>query len=1097
MTEGGGALAAEMAAHVAGCDGCRELERQVRENLTFMRGVLEELGDRAKPGVTDLGAAPDPDALPGYSLTREIARGGQGTVYEGLQLATRRRVAVKIIDAGMRGARGRRRIEREVEIAAGLRHPNIVTVYHSAVLPDGRYALAMEFVDGLTLDLWARSVDEAAEPTREGYREAVRAKLRAMSAVCEAVQYAHHNGVIHRDLKPANVIVGGDGTPRVVDFGIARRTTHAHTITRTGAFAGTLAYASPEQVSGTADAVDTRSDVYSLGLILYELLAMRRPYDTEGSLTGAIANITSTEPAPLRVVEPGAQVAGAELEAIVRTALAKDRAMRYQTAAALRTDIQNWLEGRAVEARRESSVYMLRKAAAKHRVPVAIVSGFVLLLAAFAISTAMSSRKLARQGQALSDNLFSSTIERGRLVGRNEDLSRAEQLIWPELLRAGGDVGDPELGFGSSVQATQATWALRELYGRQASALNVPVSRGALGSTFDADGTSLRVVYADGRHEVRDGAEGRLVRTIPAPGVFAAKAMSFSAGRRRATLFGGDEVLTLDLVKETGEVFRDPELREVTYIDTSVDGERMITVDGPQRLLLWSTHPPKLLKTLAQQMLAFGRAQFTDDGTMVVAGVVGGGGASVRAWRASDGETVREWPIPQEILAESVRPGIVSARLSPDGSQMVAAFTTSVLIFDARDTSKPPVRMEAHRGYLNNLRYSSDGRVLMTSGQEESFKFWDPLTMELKGVIEPGVRPMGPVELSGDGAALTFCDTRATLRLLEATPRSWVTFLEGPENTVNRVVFGPGSTFLAAASGDGRVWVWNAVDKSLRWKSGVIGAPMNALSVSPDGATVAAIGEDGTITRLDAATGEVRGATIRAVVRPTWIGYSADGKLIGVAGGEPHLQLFDATTGELRGTLAGAHTRRIAEAAFSADGKSVVTVAVDGLCVMWDLASGKERYRISQGDTPVRSVSLSADGKLIATGNDARRICLWDASSGEHVRTFSDAKQHVFGLAFHPGGNLLFSCCRDVMVQVWDVRTGQEIAELVGHTQVVPSLSLSPDGRYLAAGSSDRTVGVWDLKHYDAHLRGNAPAWMEWMRTGVTPGARAAASGGE
>ena len=253
-----GELPGEVKRHIAGCAACAEQERLIRENMEFMRGFAGEIGEAA------LGAArsaPAADVMPGYRLVREIARGGQGIVYEATQTETKRRVAVKMIEPGDKTGRGRKRIEREAEIAAGLRHPNIVTVYDSAALPDGRYALAMEYIEGVRIDEWAKRVDERAGEDRDARREAVRKKLRAVVAVCDAVQYAHQNGVIHRDLKPANVLVGEEGVPRVVDFGIARRMAPDETLTRAGAFAGTLAYASPEQVSGTSESVDTRTDI--------------------------------------------------------------------------------------------------------------------------------------------------------------------------------------------------------------------------------------------------------------------------------------------------------------------------------------------------------------------------------------------------------------------------------------------------------------------------------------------------------------------------------------------------------------------------------------------------------------------------------------------------------------------------------------------------------------------------------------------------------------------------------------------------------------------------------------------------------------------
>lgn len=1063
----------EMADHLQRCAACRAAEQQIRDNLSFMKGMLAELSDGGSSGVLSRSITPpDPDLLPGYSLTREIARGGQGTVFEGIQTATRRRVAVKVIDATKRGLRGRRRIEREAEIVAGLRHPNIVTVYHSTPMDDGRYALAMEYIDGTTLDAWAKRTDAKADSSRESCRDAVRTKLRAMIAICDAVQYAHQNGVIHRDLKPANVLVEADGTPRVVDFGIARRIAGAQAITRTGAFAGTLAYASPEQVSGSADAVDTRSDVYSLGLILYEILTTRRPYETEGSLTGAIASITSVEPAPLGAIQPGGQPAGAELEAIVRRALAKDRDRRYQTAGALKADLENFLEGKVVEARRESNIYMLRKAAVKYRVPVAIGAAFAILLTTLTVSTLLSSRTLARQGRLLSENLATSNIERGRLLSLTGQHAPAEALIWPELIHAGGFGDDSGLGYTSNPRVTQAAWALREVYSRQPIDLHFKVDSAPGVVGFSPDGRLIRVLFRDGHYELHDRASGRLVKSSPGAAIGGYNRVDLSTDQRRAAMLASDAMISMDLDTLEQVRFEDPELRRVFRADISSDGERLLVLEDGGSLSLWSTHPIRRIKTLARNLNAFSQAKFSYDGTLAVSCVED----IVQSWRSNDGELVGQWRIPPSVWAGLMRPGVSCVRISPDNREIALAIINNVLFFDAKDPSKPPIQIAAQRGFVNSLRYSDDGAIVVTTGQEESIRVWDAATKTLRTTIETGARMVEAPALTPDGSAVAMCDFAGGVRVYDLNPTSWHHTLTGFGATVNRVAFTPDTSLLAAAAGDGEIKVWRTAERKLLWHTPTSSVSRNALAFSPDGKTLAVASEDGAIEFRDPADGSLVGPSFVAPQRPTWIGFTPDGKALAVACTERALRFYDPTTGTSLFELSG-HERRIAEAAFSADGAICTTVSIDGVCIVWDVATRSERFRLKH-PAAARAVAISADRSLIATGADDRCIRLWDARTGALVREFNEAKHHVFGLAFHPAGNVIFSCCRDPVIQVWDVRTGREIAALTGHEDVIPALALSADGGTLAAASGDRTVGLWDLRHYDDRIRANGPAWL-------------------
>jgi tetratricopeptide (TPR) repeat protein len=274
-------------------------------------------------------------------------------------------------------------------VAASLRHPNIVRVFDSGVTQTGFAYLVMEFVEGSSLGE-QRSLDGTISSV--GLRE----KAALFAKVCEAVSYAHQRGVIHRDLKPGNIRVDAAGEPRVLDFGLAKVTSAEAVslgVSSTGQFLGSLPWASPEQVDGNSQAVDVRSDVYSLGVMFYQLLSGRLPYKTDGGLSGAITAIRATPPAPLSDV-PEVDL---DLSTIVFKCLSKEPERRYQSAGELAADIRSWLDGLPIAARRDSAWYTLRTTAKRYRNAAWIGGVFALLVSAMLVQSVRERRFAERE----------------------------------------------------------------------------------------------------------------------------------------------------------------------------------------------------------------------------------------------------------------------------------------------------------------------------------------------------------------------------------------------------------------------------------------------------------------------------------------------------------------------------------------------------------------------------------------------------------------------------------------------------------------------------------------------------------------------------
>jgi tetratricopeptide (TPR) repeat protein/tRNA A-37 threonylcarbamoyl transferase component Bud32 len=381
--------------------------------------------------------------IPGYADIAECGRGGQGVVYSAIQESTQQRVAIKVLfENPVDLAARRRRFEREIEMVSQLHHPAIVRVYDGGITPDDRLYCVMEFIEGTRLKacVWPSAVpddDNSGPQAKINLPEQpshpaldVRRTLQLFSSICDAIQHAHQCGVIHRDLKPGNIVVDASGQPHVLDFGVAKDMTR-HGTTASGQFLGTMDYASPEQFTASSSQIDTRADVYSLGVVLFEMLAGQRPYDASEAVADTIHQVTSVPAPRVSLRSLRAEPVDTEVDAILAMALARDPQERYQTVAAFKDDVQRYLAGEPLEAKRQNRGYVLKKVLWQHRGIVGLAACGLALLTAFAVTTGVMLQrteaeraKLATVKTFLEDTLFS--------VNRDSHLTVRDLLLESE-----------------------------------------------------------------------------------------------------------------------------------------------------------------------------------------------------------------------------------------------------------------------------------------------------------------------------------------------------------------------------------------------------------------------------------------------------------------------------------------------------------------------------------------------------------------------------------------------------------------------------------------------------------------------------------------
>jgi hypothetical protein len=402
--------ATRIGSHIDTCARCNDRVRALRTDASLLaecRVLLETVRE----------AAPLPiggNALGHFLLEEELGAGGQGVVWRALDRRTGRRVAIKVLRLGQFApARQRRRLEREIEIVARLSHPGIVTLFETLDLPSGGKAISMELVEGTGFDRWAERVRATAADAERARREL----LERLAEVADAVHHAHLRGVIHRDLKPSNILVGADGRPRIVDFGIASAASSDDASSLTTEAIGSPGYMAPEQVLRPTEPPDARGDVYALGAIAYEVLTGTRAFPERRSIAEFARDAEAARVPSVAAALPGAP-RRRDLDAVIARALDPDPARRYDSALAFAEDLRALAVGAPVLARRDAISFHIRSVLRTHRrsliVAGALAAAILLAGTAYLVTAARAEvrqRELVAWGTSISSMLAEATLD--------------------------------------------------------------------------------------------------------------------------------------------------------------------------------------------------------------------------------------------------------------------------------------------------------------------------------------------------------------------------------------------------------------------------------------------------------------------------------------------------------------------------------------------------------------------------------------------------------------------------------------------------------------------------------------------------------------
>jgi len=1021
---------------------------------------------------------PGPGSVIGpYKLLEKIGEGGMAVVYRAEQTQPiRRQVALKIIKVGMDTKQVIARFEAERQALALMDHPHIAQVLDAGATEEGRPYFVMELVQGNSITAYC-----------DKHELSTKARLGLFVQVCNAVQHAHQKGIIHRDIKPSNVLVtqrDGTPSPKVIDFGIAKATnqrlTEKTVFTRFAQMIGTPQYMSPEQAEVGEMDIDTRSDIYSLGILLYELLTGTTPLDDEQlRQAGYLAmqriireeepvkpstklnklmdrgDDTLTDIAKQRRSTPEllAKTVRGDLDWIVMKALEKDRAYRYETASELGLDVQHHLQHEPILARPPSKLYRFHKLVRRNKTVFAAAAAVAIVLVLAAIVSTQQAILAKARELATRQLAYASDMSLAQQSLAMNDLARARRLLQAHQPRPG--------------EIDLRAWEWRYLW-----------------QECQSDALGQLHVYPPSAHAVAYSPDGSMLAVAGSEQEFVD--IWDVSGRKRISAL---------------------QAQEGKLVAFSPDGDLLATDAGSQ-IRLWRTDTWESARAplpLADDSVAQA-LKFSPDGRRLACISCSAELHEVTVWETA------QWTVTHRIRDLQFMSFWAALDFAPDSNALTVGDARHRLrVLDLVSESTDVSIQEAHSEGISAVAWSPNGAII-ASGSAYSggpIHLWDAASGEGLGKLEGHSSWICDLVFSRDGSRLYSASGDQTIRIWDVEQRQCLAILRGSLHEVYGLALSPDGSTLASACKDGAVAFWNALPQPEAVQPRLIDLGTGSFAwpaFAPD-RPVLAVPRAGTVQLFDLPSLTELEAIEALGTDGVWmLAYSPDGTLLVSGSLSGKIRVWSCTARHLLAELDD-HKDPIVTLQFRGDGGRLLSMDIRGNAIWWDaptwqssetftaeMAGGMAispngrllaraeadalRWFNAETGDPLKAsagpahagvrAAFSGDGSQLAAVSQYGTVGLWDASSFEWVTSFQGHMQGVHGVAFSPDGRRLATgggTDRDAL-KLWDLSTQRELLTFSGQGSVFTIVSFSPDDQWLAICSWEGKLQLW-----------HAPSW--------------------
>jgi WD40 repeat protein len=999
----------------------------------------------------------------------------------------RRRVALKIIKLGLDTKQVVARFEAERQALALMDHPNIARVLDGGATDTGRPYFVMELVQGVPITEFCDQNQLSA-----------RKRIELLIPICHAIQSAHQKGIIHRDIKPSNVLVtlnGGVPVPKVIDFGVAKATNQKLTektlFTNYATMIGTPAYMSPEQAEMSSSDVDTRTDVYSLGVLIYELMTGTTPFPEErlrcvgyGEMQRIIAEedpprpstrlstLRGKKPVPLGQARGVNDLAhgtfASDLDWIVMKCLEKDRARRYETANGLAMDIQRHLNNEPILAHPPSQFYRLQKFVRRNKIAftagIAISTALIVGIGFAAVGFFQARQQLARALRAeKSANENARRATEQELIARQRayasDMSVALQEVQKYNVAHTMQLLAKYLPHSGAPDLRGFEW--RYTWGQcQGDSLKILRGHtdGGVWLSFSKDGRTLFSVGGEGLIKLWDMERNEEVACWR--GHSNVNCAAFSRSGKDIALESDDGVLKLwsatshELLKQTHDQNSVPRNR---FIALSPDDALLATADDKEKSVrLWSVPSLEPVPGFPAHTSGLSSLAFSPDGEWLAAGGYDG---SIKVWSVRRRQT--------ELDLTNHIGGTFGVNFSPDSHTLVTGTWRGGLRL-YRIPSGESID-SAHPLGSSGL-FSPDGNWIAALAGDSAVRLWNRAKLNDTAplVIIPGhTTKISSVAFSPDGRMLATGAWDHTIRLTATEPKTDRDVLRGHEGVVLSVAIAADSSTVVSGSVDGTVRLWDA-HSSQSLATFPAGRPDKdwiwGVALSPDGRLAAGGGGawDKTNVLGPLAIWDVQSRKkIADFPGPRGSFYTPqfapDGKTLFCGSNDGLVHVWDFRANKVSSFPTG-QTQEIIS--LSPDGRSLAAAGWGAGVKLWEINSGKLIRTLTNGPQTYLSVRFSRDGKWLAAGRDDGITELWDTPTWT-PRSIEAQVGSVWALAFSPDGKTLATGGDNPVIRLHNLETFEQVGALEGHRGIVQSLDFSSDDTMLIAGCADSTIRIW------------------------------------